>query len=105
MSVSKELYCICRGPHGDRDMVQCEKCEEWYHWDCIGFTQEQADDDFCCAKCLSAEKITEAKAEEKPKPEAGEDLVIRLLENLGDTEMVNCVRQVLAEEQKQSKNK
>ncbi|KAK0419039.1 hypothetical protein QR680_013918 [Steinernema hermaphroditum] len=65
----EEIYCICRGPHGDRDMVECEKCKEWYHWDCIGFTQEQADDDFCCVKCLSEEKkeeIVTTPVEEQP---------------------------------------
>ncbi|KAK0419078.1 hypothetical protein QR680_013943 [Steinernema hermaphroditum] len=55
----EKIYCICRRPHGDRDMVECDWCEEWYHWDCIGFTKEQFVGDFRCWKCLSEEKEEE----------------------------------------------
>jgi histone demethylase JARID1 len=29
------LYCICRKPYDDRAMIACDKCDEWYHFDCI----------------------------------------------------------------------
>lgn len=29
------LYCICRRPHDQRAMIACDKCDEWYHFDCI----------------------------------------------------------------------
>ncbi|KAK6935388.1 JmjN domain [Dillenia turbinata] len=30
-----ELYCICRKPYDQRAMIACDKCDEWYHFDCI----------------------------------------------------------------------
>ncbi|XP_028088427.1 lysine-specific demethylase 5A isoform X1 [Camellia sinensis] len=29
------LYCICRKPYDQRAMIACDKCDEWYHFDCI----------------------------------------------------------------------
>ncbi|KAL6547914.1 hypothetical protein OROHE_009619 [Orobanche hederae] len=29
------LYCICRRPYDRRAMIACDKCDEWYHFDCI----------------------------------------------------------------------
>lgn len=29
------LYCICRRPYDQRAMIACDKCDEWYHFDCI----------------------------------------------------------------------
>ncbi|KAL6544030.1 hypothetical protein OROGR_010527 [Orobanche gracilis] len=29
------LYCICRRPYDHRAMIACDKCDEWYHFDCI----------------------------------------------------------------------
>lgn len=29
------LYCICRRPYGERAMIACDKCDEWYHFDCV----------------------------------------------------------------------
>ncbi|KAG9145128.1 hypothetical protein Leryth_008916 [Lithospermum erythrorhizon] len=29
------LYCICRRPYDQRPMVACDKCDEWYHFDCV----------------------------------------------------------------------
>ncbi|KAM3396817.1 lysine-specific demethylase 5A [Capsicum galapagoense] len=29
------LYCLCRKPYDQRPMIACDKCDEWYHFDCI----------------------------------------------------------------------
>ncbi|KAH6777584.1 transcription factor jumonji domain-containing protein [Perilla frutescens var. frutescens] len=29
------LYCICRKPYDQRAMIACDKCDEWYHFDCV----------------------------------------------------------------------
>ncbi|XP_015896152.3 lysine-specific demethylase JMJ17 isoform X2 [Ziziphus jujuba] len=29
------LYCICRKPYDQRAMIACDRCDEWYHFDCI----------------------------------------------------------------------
>ena len=31
----KELYCICRTPD-EAYMICCDRCEEWYHFHCVG---------------------------------------------------------------------
>lgn len=31
-----ELYCVCRKIDTSRPMLSCDKCEEWYHFDCVG---------------------------------------------------------------------
>ena len=36
------VYCVCRMPdHYDTNMVQCEACEGWYHYSCMGFKQKR----------------------------------------------------------------
>lgn len=34
--------CFCR-TKSNKQMMLCETCDEWYHWDCIGVTQEEAE--------------------------------------------------------------
>jgi hypothetical protein len=49
------LYCKCEAvwdPKGPT-MVLCEKCEEWFHLDCVGL-EGQADslpDEYFCTSC------------------------------------------------------
>ena len=33
MNPNETLYCICKLPARDL-MIECEVCENWYHWDC-----------------------------------------------------------------------
>ena len=54
---SKGIFCICHQPEGDKFMICCDQCGEWFHCDCIGITEEEgnkmADDDvsFVCQQC------------------------------------------------------
>lgn len=31
-----KLYCICRTADENAQMISCDKCEEWYHFECVG---------------------------------------------------------------------
>ncbi|XP_051956914.1 death-inducer obliterator 1-like isoform X3 [Xyrauchen texanus] len=51
------LYCICRQKHNKRFMICCDRCEEWFHGDCVGITEargrlmERNGEDYVCPKC------------------------------------------------------
>ncbi|XP_048405714.2 death-inducer obliterator 1-like isoform X2 [Stegostoma tigrinum] len=52
-----KLYCICRQPHNNRFMICCDRCEEWFHGDCVGITMargrllERNGEDYICPDC------------------------------------------------------
>jgi hypothetical protein len=53
----EELYCICRMPNDcTRSMIQCDSCEEWFHFRCVGVDESGIDDNFLyvCSKCTIA---------------------------------------------------
>ncbi|XP_066526286.1 death-inducer obliterator 1 isoform X2 [Hoplias malabaricus] len=51
------LYCICRQKHNKRFMICCDRCEEWFHGDCVGITEargrlmERNSEDYVCPNC------------------------------------------------------
>ena len=60
MQDAVKLYCMCKLPHdGERPMLQCDACRDWFHWDCVGLTppgddeddEEVAPADFQCPSC------------------------------------------------------
>ncbi|GFT01820.1 PHD finger protein 3 [Nephila pilipes] len=54
----KKLWCICRKPHNSRFMIQCDKCEDWFHGSCVGVTKqygrqlEEQKKEWICPTCL-----------------------------------------------------
>lgn len=48
-----KVFCLCRMPEEfDTDMVECSKCEIWYHYRCVGLVEnETVPDDWVCVKC------------------------------------------------------
>ncbi|KAJ7358694.1 hypothetical protein OS493_022134 [Desmophyllum pertusum] len=62
------LWCVCRKPHGNRFMICCDHCEEWFHGMCVGITMAQGrqmeknGQDYVCPKCKV--KITEESNKE-----------------------------------------
>lgn len=47
-------YCICRGPDNHRFMISCDRCEDWFHGECIGMdksTGENLIQSYICPNC------------------------------------------------------
>ncbi|CDQ61534.1 unnamed protein product [Oncorhynchus mykiss] len=69
------LYCICRQKHNKRFMICCDRCEEWFHGDCVGITEargrlmERNGEDYVCPNCTTKKSQT-AKPNGKPKAAA-----------------------------------
>jgi hypothetical protein len=38
------LWCICRKPHGNKFMISCDGCKEWFHGKCVGITKKMGKD-------------------------------------------------------------
>ncbi len=52
-------YCVCkksdvRGKKYSNEMIQCDQCWEWFHYDCVGIPSgaELGDDEWKCEWCL-----------------------------------------------------
>lgn len=71
---TEELFCVCRKPHGNRFMICCDGCEEWFHGDCVGITtergrhMEKAGEDYTCPKCSRAKEKNRLLYSEGPSP-------------------------------------
>ncbi|XP_043107441.1 death-inducer obliterator 1 isoform X4 [Puntigrus tetrazona] len=77
------LYCICRQKHNKRFMICCDRCEEWFHGDCVGISEargrlmERNGEDYVCPNCytqkgqFSKAGSSTAAAENGKRPVAG----------------------------------
>ncbi len=65
------LYCMCRQPALNYFMIQCHKCEEWFHGSCVGITRQKSArvKDFYCPLCIDRDPslvtVFLSKAEEE----------------------------------------
>lgn len=53
-----KLYCICRKPYkAGQDMIACDSCDEWFHFECVGITKAQANrkKTYMCPTCAAVE--------------------------------------------------
>nr|CAB3238001.1 death-inducer obliterator 1 [Phallusia mammillata] len=72
------LWCICQKPHDNRFMISCDKCEEWFHGDCVGITlqrgkkMEEKGEEYVCPQCVK--KIEKKQSGPKQKPMYGRQL-------------------------------
>ncbi len=54
-----KLYCICRKPDmPGLFMVGCDSCDEWFHGECIGVTEQMASKlkKYVCNECKAEKK-------------------------------------------------
>lgn len=51
----KKKYCLCRSSRTDKFMIMCDKCNEWFHGDCVKITQSEAKKmkEYYCLMCRS----------------------------------------------------
>lgn len=54
---SDEVLCTCGGTDDGRELVQCDGCQNWYHWQCIGVESltdlGSEEDPWYCPACVS----------------------------------------------------
>ncbi|KAL5103995.1 Nucleosome-remodeling factor subunit BPTF [Taenia crassiceps] len=59
-----EVYCLCRTPYDPtRVYIACDRCDEWYHAECVGLEAEAAskhEGEYICPMCIK-------KADNVPK--------------------------------------
>ncbi|KAL1828382.1 hypothetical protein ACET3Z_006794 [Daucus carota] len=74
------LYCICRKPYDQRAMIACDKCDEWYHFDCIKLTSPpkvytcpacKLDNEYLSSSLSSSQERSTNKCEEPQTPSPG----------------------------------
>lgn len=54
-------YCLCRGPDDHRWMICCEKCEDWFHGQCINLSKDIGEsliEKFICPNCTVGDFTT-----------------------------------------------
>lgn len=55
---TKQQFCICKGPDdGIRSMIQCDKCENWFHFDCVGIDPSNVPAEYICILCKKHKPI------------------------------------------------
>ena len=57
-------YCKCRGP-GYGEMIECENCKEWFHYDCVNMTVGNEPNEWYCEDCIK--KLKKSEKSEKTK--------------------------------------
>ena len=56
----EQRYCVCRGTYGNKFMIGCDNCEEWFHGSCISINSDQAKyvDKYYCPFCKGEENVS-----------------------------------------------
>ena len=46
-----DLYCDCELPEEYDNMIQCNKCDSWYHFTCVGLKSPTFSSNWFCKTC------------------------------------------------------
>ncbi|KAJ7619073.1 hypothetical protein DFH06DRAFT_1306290 [Mycena polygramma] len=71
-----KLYCVCKTKYDeDRFMIACDKCDEWYHTQCVDMPDLVVDlvDQFFCPLCIEKNPNLSLKTTYKPRCRYGLD--------------------------------
>ncbi|KAJ7706131.1 hypothetical protein B0H17DRAFT_612543 [Mycena rosella] len=71
-----KLYCVCKTKYDeDRFMIACDKCDEWYHTQCVDMPDLVVDlvDQFFCPLCIEKNPTLSLKTTYKPRCRYGLD--------------------------------
>ncbi|KAJ6575165.1 hypothetical protein B0H19DRAFT_1254764 [Mycena capillaripes] len=71
-----KLYCVCKTKYDeDRFMIACDKCDEWYHTQCVDMPDLVVDlvDQFFCPLCIEKNPNLSLKTTYKPRCRCGLD--------------------------------
>eukprot|EP00730_Choanoeca_flexa_P002439 TRINITY_DN11053_c0_g1_i1.p1 TRINITY_DN11053_c0_g1~~TRINITY_DN11053_c0_g1_i1.p1 ORF type:complete len:452 (+),score=102.59 TRINITY_DN11053_c0_g1_i1:469-1824(+) len=60
VDIFDQVYCICQQPWSaeDSDMIQCDRCDDWFHPECVGLSSLEdisEDDPYYCPRCKSGD--------------------------------------------------
>ena len=44
-------YCDCGGPDSMDEMIQCDSCDQWWHFKCVNI-KEAPNNSWYCSKCI-----------------------------------------------------
>ena len=94
MASSREKCLLCSEPCND-EMVQCDRCNQWFHYTCVGVDGNVQYEDWECKKCRQSKKTPEKplktpekplKTPEKPTktPEKQDEKAISILDSVTD---------------------
>jgi hypothetical protein len=58
-----KLYCVCKMPWDGRFMVECDRCENWFHPQCVGTTSKEVRKlpTFYCPDCAGKAGVEKDK--------------------------------------------
>nr|VWO96782.1 N/A [Ganoderma boninense] len=73
-AVDDKLYCICKTNYDeDKVMIACDRCDEWYHTQCLDMDDLEVDliDQFVCPLCIKANPNLPLKTTYKQRCIAG----------------------------------
>ena len=62
------LFCICCRPYEkEKGMIQCDSCQDWFHYRCLGRVEEERAEEeaFCCDLCKRGDAKYQQQLESK----------------------------------------
>eukprot|EP00826_Nyctotherus_ovalis_P052010 TRINITY_DN6544_c0_g1_i2.p1 TRINITY_DN6544_c0_g1~~TRINITY_DN6544_c0_g1_i2.p1 ORF type:complete len:235 (-),score=27.13 TRINITY_DN6544_c0_g1_i2:291-995(-) len=72
------VFCVCKGiDDGIRSMIQCNKCKDWFHFECVNISEDCVPSLYRCSQC----KILPKKAGKTQEAMSPLDLLILAVEN------------------------